>query len=60
MIVNKNVTGIGIRKTTEGRARVVYTTLSSTDELDAYDGDFPIEEAREIMRRHRDTLAALT
>ena len=56
MIVNKNVTGIGIRKTTEGRARVV----SSTDELDAYDGDFPIEEAREIMRRHRDTLAALT
>ncbi len=59
MIVNENITGIGIRTTTEGRARVVYTSLSATDELDAYDGDFPIAEAREIMREHRVELAAL-
>ncbi len=54
MIVNRNVTGIGIRQTTEGRAKVVYTTIfSAGEELDAYDGDFPVTEARDIMRKHR-------
>lgn len=59
MNMNKNIAGVGIRRTDSGRAKIVYTTAFSCEEHDAYDGDFPIDEARAIMKEHRIELKRL-